>query len=819
MVEINAATDDRNHGDRRSGGSRSCAPGRTTAPPADAAHRGRQSPTPSSKASRSASGCRRSARPPAPSARRRSATRRRSAATSPRARRPATGCRCCPRSTPSVHLVVAAGARSLPFAEFMVGLKRTALRPGELIDGGHGPVLRRLAGLRQGRRAQRDGHRHAGAAWPSTTAGGVRLALGSVGPTIVRCADAEAFAVGRRRHADRSRSPTPTSLEFGALAAAASRPIDDHRSTAGVPAPRGRGAGRAACCEGRSRMADERALRAARQRRAARGRRRVARREPAVRAARAARPARREGRVRAGRVRVVQRAGRRRAGVLVPRAGGVGRRPGDRHRRGPRRRRRADRRAAGVRRRRRGAVRVLHARPDRRRARPARAQRRSRPSTEIREELSGNICRCTGLRPDLAAVQRVASSRRGAIDEHRRRRRAIAGDRHGRIGDEPDPARRHRQGAGRVRVLVRPLRPTACCGAPRCARRTRTPAIVPIDVSPAWRIAGVEAVVTAEDVPGQPTYGLISQDQPVFATDVVRYVGEPVAAVAADHPETCRRALAAIVVEYEVLDPLARSRGGDRRQPPADPPRRQRASATSASCAATRRSSATSWSRAPTRSACRTRRSSASRRRWPCPTPAAHGVELYIATQWLHEDRKQIAACLGLARRDGAARRSAASAARSAPARTSACRSTPACWRCAPGGRCRCAYSREESFLGHVHRHPATIWMRHHATADGAIVQDRGARFVLDGGAYASTSSAVLVNAITHTQGPYTLRQRRRRRLRRAHQQPAVRGDARLRRRAGVLRPRGPDGPAGRGVRPRPGRDPAAQRDARPATG
>ena len=52
------------------------------------------------------------------------------------------------------------------------------------------------------------------------------------------------------------------------------------------------------------------------------------------------------------------------------------------------------------------------------------------------------------------------------------------------------------------------------------------------------------------------TYGLISSDQPVFAVDVVRYVGEPVAAVAADHPETCRRALDAIVVTYEVLTPL-----------------------------------------------------------------------------------------------------------------------------------------------------------------------------------------------------------------------------------------------------------------------
>jgi CO/xanthine dehydrogenase Mo-binding subunit len=80
--------------------------------------------------------------------------------------------------------------------------------------------------------------------------------------------------------------------------------------------------------------------------------------------------------------------------------------------------------------------------------------------------------------------------------------------------------------------------------------------ILSIDLSAAWRINGVEAVITAEDVPGKLTYGLIEQDQPVFAADVVRYVGEPIAAVAAIDPETARRALAAISVEYEVLAPL-----------------------------------------------------------------------------------------------------------------------------------------------------------------------------------------------------------------------------------------------------------------------
>ena len=77
-------------------------------------------------------------------------------------------------------------------------------------------------------------------------------------------------------------------------------------------------------------------------------------------------------------------------------------------------------------------------------------------------------------------------------------------------------------------------------------------------------------------------------------------------------------------------------------------------------------------------------------------------------------------------RRTGCGSCSAASAARSAPARTSACRSTRACWRCALGRPVRMAYSRAESFLGHVHRHPATIWMRHHATRRRRDRQDRG---------------------------------------------------------------------------------------------
>src|SRR3712207_1696819 len=77
-----------------------------------------------------------------------------------------------------------------------------------------------------------------------------------------------------------------------------------------------------------------------------------------------------------------------------------------------------------------------------------------------------------------------------------------------------------------------------------------------IDTAQAEAMPGVYAVLTHEDVPGRKVYGMEIPDQPVLAWEHVRYQGEPVALVAADHPETARRALGRIRVDYDVLDPL-----------------------------------------------------------------------------------------------------------------------------------------------------------------------------------------------------------------------------------------------------------------------
>lgn len=276
--------------------------------------------------------------------------------------------------------------------------------------------------------------------------------------------------------------------------------------------------------------------------------------------------------------------------------------------------------------------------------------------------------------------------------------------------------------------------------------------IVRIDVTPAWKIAGVEAVITAADVPGVATFGLIDSDQPVFASDVVRYVGEPIAAVAADHPETCRRALAAIVVEYELIDPVLDPEAvvaGESMSihPNGNILRHQRIMCGDPTATAAIVVEGTYEIGMQDQAFLGLEAALA------YPSPGGDGVELHVATQWLHEDQKQIAACLALdVERVHLVLGGVGGA---FGGREDVSLQVHTCLLALRLGRpVRMHYSRAESFVGHVHRHPAKIWMRHHATAEGEIVKIE-ARFVLDGGAYASTSAAVLLNAITHTQGPY----------------------------------------------------------------
>jgi CO/xanthine dehydrogenase FAD-binding subunit len=131
-----------------------------------------------------------------------------------------------------VHLAGASGERSLPVHDFMVGVKRTASAPGELITAVTVPVLSGWQGY------SKVGVRNAmvialatACVATDTPTSSVRIAIGSVAPTILRCAEAEAFAASEADFVARRLSDDAVA-RCGALAAAASKPIDDHRSSA-----------------------------------------------------------------------------------------------------------------------------------------------------------------------------------------------------------------------------------------------------------------------------------------------------------------------------------------------------------------------------------------------------------------------------------------------------------------------------------------------------------------------------------------------------------------------------------------------------------
>ena len=129
-----------------------------------------------------------------------------------------------------VHLASVEGARTVPFAEFMAGPKRNTRRENEIITG----VTIGAADGWQG--YSKVGVRNAmvisvASACFAVHRGTARLALGSVGPTIIRCHDAESW-LSTQNLTDDTRSIEDIAAEFGSRAAAEARPIDDHRSTA-----------------------------------------------------------------------------------------------------------------------------------------------------------------------------------------------------------------------------------------------------------------------------------------------------------------------------------------------------------------------------------------------------------------------------------------------------------------------------------------------------------------------------------------------------------------------------------------------------------
>jgi len=287
--------------------------------------------------------------------------------------------------------------------------------------------------------------------------------------------------------------------------------------------------------------------------------------------------------------------------------------------------------------------------------------------------------------------------------------------------------------------------------------------ILSIDIAPALAIPGVHAALTHADVPGRKTYGMEIADQPVLAIDQVRYEGEPVAIVAADHPETARRAADAIVVDYEELEPVtdaeaAMAPGAPELHP--DTPETPRLHGSGNVLRHLRINHGDSDATADVvvsgdyEVGMQDQAFLGPESGLAVPDGEG-GVDLHIATQWLHVDQGQVAESLGLPPEKVRLRLGGVGGAFGG--REDLSMQIHACMLALRTGRpVRIAYNREESFYGHVHRHPCRMRYEHGATRDGRLVFVR-ARIVLDGGAYASSSTAVCANAGCFACGPYEL--------------------------------------------------------------
>ena len=171
---------------------------------------------------------------------------------------------------------------------------------------------------------------------------------------------------------------------------------------------------------------------------------------------------------------------------------------------------------------------------------------------EIKEAIKGNICRCTGYKKIIEAIDLVAQIKRGEkqIDKELEK-----GDCFG-VGSN----------AFRIDVREKVLGYGEYCDDVEMddmlhvsAVRSKYPRarILDIDVSEALAMDGVVAIYTAEDVPNNKV-GHLQQDWDVMIPkgEITRFVGDAICLVVAESEDILKKAKALVKVDYEVLEPV-----------------------------------------------------------------------------------------------------------------------------------------------------------------------------------------------------------------------------------------------------------------------
>ena len=369
---------------------------------------------------------------------------------------------------------------------------------------------------------------------------------------------------------------------------------------------------------------------------------------------------------------------------------------------------------------------------------------------EIAKALTPHLCRCTGYKKIVEAIEYAATAIRAEEEIPRPTSSGKVGERHPRYDA-------HRLVLGQRPYVADISLPGMKFGALKFSDHPRA-RLVGMDTSAAAALPGVLGVFTAADIPGERAIGLIKQDWPLMVAvgETTHYIGDVLAGVVAESEEIARQAVSLIEVEYEVLPPVTDPFAALQPDAPAIHQggnvlsktviqRGDVAQALAASAyVASRRYQTQTIEHGFMEPECCIAR--------PHPTVAG-GVELFSQSQGVYEDQKQVAKLLGLPLENVRVELVPNGGGFGGKEDLSV-QGHAALFAHLLQMPVKVTLTRAESIHMHPKRHPLTLDYTLACDAQGKLTALR-ARIVGDTGAYASVGMKVLERAAGHATGAY----------------------------------------------------------------